>query len=497
MRDTIISLKNITKTYGGVVALNNLSIEFKAGEVHALLGENGAGKSTLIKTIAGAIIPDSGKITLEDGSVYSHMTPKLSKEHGIEVVYQELNLVECLSVAENICLGERRGKFVDYKYMRDKAREAFELFDMDIDPKTEVYTLPVSKKQIVEIAKAITKKVKMLILDEPTGPLSSAEAGKLFQVVNKLRKAGVAIVYISHRMDEIFELADKVTVMRDGSYIDTLEVKKTNRKELISLMVGRELKESFPQHKPPTEEVVLKVEGMYGNGDKDISFELHKGEILGFAGLVGAGRTEMARVIAGADKMEAGKIYIHGDQVHIRSPYQGIKHGIGMVPEDRKLHGCLLGRAVKTNVTLSCLRNISKLGFVNRKREKEIARSYVDRLRVKTPNLSEAVGNLSGGNQQKVVLAKILAAECQIILFDEPTRGIDVGAKQEIYNLMAELVNEGKSIIMITSDMEELLGMSDRILVMYEGRIKSELRREEYSQQTVLTMASGLEVEEV
>lgn len=488
----VLSIRNITKTYPGVTALDDLSIDFYSGEIHALLGENGAGKSTLIKTIAGAIAPDSGTIETDDGKIHSAITPHIAKKYGVEVIYQEFNLIECLTVAENICFGEKYGKTVNYKKMNEIARKTLDLFELDIQPGSPVYTLPSSKQQIVEISKAISRKAKILIMDEPSAPLSVAEVEKMFAVMRNLKDQGVAVIYISHRMEEIFEISDKVTVMRDGRYITTVNTKETNRQELVNYMVGRELKEAFPEHKAPGDDVIIKVENLTGNGDKDISFEVKSGEILGFAGLVGAGRTEMARLVYGADKADSGKIYMHGKKVKINSPKSGVKNGIGLIPEDRKNQGCLLGRTIRVNITMSCLESISKLGFVSRKKEREIAAQYFEQLKIKAPGMEETVGNLSGGNQQKVVLAKTLAAKSDVIIFDEPTRGIDVGAKQEIYKLITELADEGKAILLITSEMEELLGLSNRILVFYEGRINGELKKEEFSQSAVLTLASGL-----
>lgn len=491
MAKKILSLKNITKKYPGVTALDGVSLDFYEGEVHALLGENGAGKSTLIKTIAGAITPTAGTLEFQDGVIHQEVTPQKAKEYGVEVIYQEFNLVGCLTVAENICFGERHGKFVDHKHMREVAKEAFELFDVDIDPRTTVYELPSSKQQIVEISRAIFRKAKILIMDEPSAPLSVAEVEKMFKVVKKLKEQGVSIIYISHRMEELFEISDKVTIMRDGKYITTVNTKETNRQELVNFMVGRELKESFPEKKKPENNVMLKAENISGNGALNISFGVRKGEILGLGGLVGAGRTELVRLIYGADKMESGQVYIEGKPVKITSPAKGIEAGIGMIPEDRKRHGCLLTRSIRLNTTLSCIRDISKLGFIDQKREKDIAQDYITSMKTKTPNMEQLVGNLSGGNQQKVVIAKTLASKCKVIIFDEPTRGIDVGAKQEIYKLIVKLAEEGNAIIMISSEMEELIGLSDRILVLHEGRISGELSKEEFSQARILDLASG------
>jgi ribose transport system ATP-binding protein len=491
MPSRILSIKNLTKQYPGVRALDDFTVDFYEGEVHALLGENGAGKSTLIKIIAGAISPDSGTLEFADGIIHTGMTPQRAKEYGVEVIYQEFNLVGCLTVAENICFGERYGRFVNKKHMREMAKAAFELFDVDIDPAATVYELPSSKQQIVEISRAIFRKAKLLIMDEPSAPLSIAEVEKMFQVIRRLKRQGVSIIYISHRMEEIFEISDRVTVMRDGKYIKTVETGKITRKELVNYMVGRELKEVFPVKKPHDDTVLLKVDRLCGSGDEDISLEVRKGEILGLGGLVGAGRTELARLIYGADKMKAGKVFVAGQQVKIKSPAGGIRTGIGMIPEDRKRHGCLLTRSIRVNTTLSSIRQISKFGFVSGVKEKTITEEYIRRLKTKTPGMEQMVGNLSGGNQQKVVIAKTLAANCHIIIFDEPTRGIDVGAKQEIYKLIVSLAEEGNAIILISSEMEELIGLSDRIMVLYKGKIAGVLSKQEATQAKILDMASG------
>lgn len=489
MSNIILSLQNVAKEYPGVIALNNFSIDFMEGEVHALLGENGAGKSTLIKIISGAIEPTEGKIVVRSES-FNKMKPQLSKEKGIEVIYQEFNLVESLSAAENICLGERKGRFVDYSYMNQKALEIFNKFNIKIDPNTLVEKLPVAQKQIVEIAKAISKDVKILIMDEPSAPLTVAEVERMFEMVRTLKKHGVTIIYISHRMEEIFELADRVSIMRDGQYITTKDIKETNRKELIQLMVGRTLSETYPGKKIQSTETALELKNVTGNGVYDISLSVKKGEILGLSGLVGAGRTELARLIFGLDKVESGSILIGNKEMKINNPETAIKNGIGLIPEDRKEQGCVLEMDIEWNISIANIKKISNFLVVNRNEEKKIASYYKDTLNIKTPSLLQKVKNLSGGNQQKVVLAKTLATNSDIIIFDEPTRGIDVGAKQEIYQLMCKLADDGKAIIMISSDMEELLGMSDRIIVLSEGYVSGELTKEEFSQNRVLELAS-------
>lgn len=492
MEPCTVSLKNITKTYPGVTALDAVSIDFRKGEVHALLGENGAGKSTLIKIIAGAQAPDSGTISI-DGTEYRHMTPNLSRELGIEVIYQEFNLIESLSAAENIGLGAQKTGLVDFKQMNRRAQDLFDQFDVSIDPRSLIRELSSSEQQIVEIAKAVSRKANVLIMDEPTAPLTVSEVTVLFKIIRAFKDRGVTIIYISHRIDELFEISDRVTVMRDGKYVTTKDTAQTSRKELIDLMVGRDLTESYPLRSQPEDRVLLEAQSICGNGDRDISFTLHAGEILGVGGLVGAGRTELAKVLYGAAPMDSGRLLLDGVEVDITSPQDALRHGIGLIPENRKEEGCLLDQSVAWNITFTAIRDLSRHGIVQLSEEQRQAQQFSDRLKIKTPSLSQQVKNLSGGNQQKVVLAKTLAARSKILLFDEPTRGIDVGARQEIYQLMSELAQQGHAILMITSDMEELLGMSDRIMVIAEGRIAGFVEREDYSQRLILELASGLQ----
>jgi ribose transport system ATP-binding protein len=491
MNHAILSLSNITKTYPGVKALDDVSIQFDKGEVHAIMGENGAGKSTLIKTIAGAIEPDSGEIIIGD-KVFGKLNPQQSIANGISVIYQEFNLFESLTAAENIFIGEKLSDkpIVDYKGMNQKAKQIFDKFNVDIDPNAQVQSLSPAYKQIVEISKAIHKNSKIIIMDEPTAPLTMAEVESLFNVIEELKQNGITIIYISHRLDEIYTIADRVSIMRDGKYITTRNIVDTNRNELISLMVGRELKNSYPVAAIQPTNVVMKVKNLSGNGIKNVSFHVKEGEILGFAGLVGAGRTELMRLIYGADKVEAGEIFIKGNKVKIKSPAQALQLGIGLIPEDRKLHGAFLGNSISWNICISNIKKIAKYGVVNRKVEKKQGEEYQDKLKIKTPSLEQKVMNLSGGNQQKVVLAKVLAASTDVLIFDEPTRGIDVGAREEIYQLMRELSNQGKALIMVSSDMEELLGMSDRILVVSKGELVGEVTKSEYNQERILELAS-------
>jgi ribose transport system ATP-binding protein len=487
--ETILTLKNIRKCYPGVVALDNVSLDFRKGEVHALVGENGAGKSTTIKTIAGAVVPDEGKIIFE-GEEYSEMTPQISRSLGIEVVYQEYNLIDPLSAAENICFGEKHGRFVNRKIINKKAKELFDQFKVDINPNTAVRDLASAHRQIVEIAKAVSKEARVLILDEPTAPLTVSESETLFEIIAMLKEKGVTIVYISHRLEEIFNISDRISVLRDGKYITTKNTKDTNRKELISFMVGRELSDTYPAKNNSLGEVSLKVEDITTDVIKGVSFEARKGEILGVSGLIGSGRTEMARAVFGADKRKSGKVYIDGKQENMLMPKDAICCGVGLIPEDRKRHGVFLNNSILWNTSIVNIKNISNGWLVDEKKELEIAQYYRDAMGIRTPSLNQKVKNLSGGNQQKVVIAKTLATDSSIIFFDEPTRGIDIGARYEIYELMNSLAEEGKTIVMISSDMEELLGMSDRIIVFSAGQLVGELQKDEFDQNVILEMSS-------
>lgn len=492
----ILQLDNITKIYPGVVALNDVSLQFEEGEIHALMGENGAGKSTLIKVITGAVTPNNGTITV-NGKKHNKMSPQISKEAGIAVVYQDVNLVQPLSIAENIFLSSVRTPIFSRKKLCKMAQEIFDEYGFHLNPAAPVMSLSPANQQLVEICKAISNNAKILILDEPTAALASSEVELLFGIIRKLKSKGVSVIYISHRLDEVFEMSDRISILRDGCYVKTVNTAETSRNELIALMVGRELGASHPPRaNEPSEEVVLKAEHLTGNSVEDISFELHGGEILGVAGLVGAGRTETAELICGSKRLTSGKIYVNGKEVKIHSPSDAIKNGIGLIPEERKRDGCIMHNSVLFNTTLICTKRYTKGGVMLGKKRAKIAEEYKDTLKIKVPDIKFSVGNCSGGNQQKVVVAKTLAADLDIIFFDEPTKGIDVGAKYEIYQLMNEMTKAGKSIIMISSDMEEILGVSDRILVLYEGKLCGELSKDKFSQENVLTLASGLTLNE-
>jgi ribose transport system ATP-binding protein len=490
MQDVILSVKNITKTYPGVVALNNVSLDFRKGEIHALLGENGAGKSTLIKIISGAIEPDCGQIVF-DNKEHTKMNPTLARECRVAVIYQEFSLVESLSVAQNVFLGEKGGCLVNYGDLKKRAAQIFTEMNVKIDPSAQVMRLSPAQKQLVEIAKAISCNARLLIMDEPSAPLSASEVETMFTIIGQLKNKGVTIIYISHRLEELFRISDRVSVMRDGRYIDTLVTKQTNRKELINLMVGRELKEYYPRRTGAPGDVVLEVKNLSGLGDQDITFSVRRGEILGVAGLVGSGRTELASIIYGVRPKESGETWVEGQKREIHSPDQAIDYGIGLIPEDRKHHGCILNASVHFNISLSTFNKNARFLVVDSKAQKKTAAYYVEKFNIKTPSMEQRLQNLSGGNQQKVILAKTLAANTNILIFDEPTRGIDVGSKQEIYNLMIELVNQGKTILMISSEMEELLGMADRLIVLCEGRFMGEIPKEKFDQHTIIELASG------
>ena len=494
MGDLILSMKGITKSFSGVAALKNAALDLKAGEVVALMGENGAGKSTLMKILTGIYSKDSGEIQYM-GQEVCFKGPAESEEAGISIVHQELNMMNDLTVAQNLFIGreEMNGFLIDDKKMNEKARELFKVLKIDINPAEKIGNLTVGKQQMVEIAKAISSKAKVIIFDEPTAALTDSEIEELFKVIRDLKKQGTGMVYISHRMDEINVISDRVIVMRDGEYVGTLITKECSKDDIIKLMVGRAI---FGEPKTASNvakdaPVVLKCENLNrGKAVKDVSFELRKGEILGFSGLMGAGRTEVARLIFGADKKDSGKIFINGKEVTINTPEDAVAHGIGYLSEDRKRYGLIVDKSVEENTVISSLNDFVKGIFIDKAKSKEVSQKYVESLKTKTPSVSQLVKKLSGGNQQKVVIAKWLVRNSDILIFDEPTRGIDVGAKSEIYALMERLAKEGKSIIMISSELPEVLRMSDRVIVMCEGRITGILDIAEANQEVIMQSAT-------
>ena len=493
--DYIVELKNITKTYPGVVALNDVSLGFKPGEVHAICGENGAGKSTLIKVMAGAATPEEGEIFV-NGEKITAMDPGLSRQLGIEVIYQELILAPHVSVAENIYMGTRFGKsiVVDWNTMNEKAQSILDSMDITAFKATDIVeNLKTANRQLVAIAKAISMNVKFLIMDEPTAPLGEHEVQVLLRIVKELKKKGVTIVYVSHRLDEVFKISDRVSVFRNGQWIKTMITCDTDKNELIKLMVGRDIGSTYPERNSKIGDVVLEAKNIVAEGVKNVSFSVRAGEVLGIGGLVGSGRSELVNTIFGAQKMQSGEIFIKGKKVDINSPSKAIENGIGLIPEDRKLHGLMLEKDVGFNLSICILETISKYCVVDFKTEEQKQREIIERLRIKLPHAGVLAKTLSGGNQHKVVLAKWLLAEADVLIFDEPTRGVDVGAKQEIYQLINELTDKGMAVIMVSSDMEELMGVPDRIIVLHEGECTGGLDKKDFSQVEILKLASGIQ----
>lgn len=494
MGEVIIRMEGIDKAFAGVPALKKAKLELKTGEVHALMGENGAGKSTLMKILTGIYSKDAGQIFYE-GKEVEYKNPREAQEAGIIIVHQELNMMTHLTVAQNLFIGREsmNGKLINDRKMNKDAVEIFKRLNIDIDPAAVIGTLTVGRQQMVEIAKAISSKAKVIVFDEPTAALTETEINELFKIIRDLRDQGIGIIYISHRMDEIKQITDRVTVMRDGEYVGTLITEECTKSDIINMMVGRVIYEEPKQFSnvPEDAPVVLSVRNLNaGRMVQNVSFDLKKGEILGFAGLMGAGRTETARAIFGADKKDSGQIFINGKEVTVNSPIDAVKHGIGYLSEDRKRYGIIVEKSVADNSVMACLERYTKKGLINDKSVHKDAEDFVEKLKTKTPSVEQFVMNLSGGNQQKVVIAKWLLCNSEILIFDEPTRGIDVGAKSEIYTLMNELVKQGKSIIMISSELQEVLRMSDRIVVMCEGRKTGELSIEEASQEKIMHLAT-------
>ncbi len=491
----LLEVHGLSKGFPGVQALDDVSFDLHAGEVHALMGENGAGKSTLMKILAGVYTEDSGQILL-DGQRITVPSPRAAQALGIGIVHQELNLMNHLSAAQNIFIGrEPRGRFglLDEAALNQQVSELFERLHLRLDPRTLVGDLTVARQQMVEIAKALSHDSRVLIMDEPTAALNDAEINELFRIVHQLKSQGVGIIYISHKMDELKRIADRVTVMRDGRVIGTVPAAETPVAQIIAMMVGREIDDVRASASPDSSaEVVLKVQGLNrGTVVRDVSFELRRGEILGFAGLMGAGRTEVARAIFGADPIDAGNIEVHGQKARIRSPRDAVRLGIGYLSEDRKHFGLALGLDVETNVAMASMeRFTSALGFVDARQTSDAGERYVEQLGIKTPSLSQLVKLLSGGNQQKIVIAKWLLRDCDILFFDEPTRGIDVGAKSEIYKLLEALAAEGRAVVVISSELPEVLRLAHRVLVMCEGAITGELSAAEATQEKIMHLAT-------
>ena len=495
MNEIILKMTNINKRFSGVHALKGVDFDLREGEVHSLMGENGAGKSTLMKILAGIHKADSGEIFVFNEKC-SFNSVKESQEKGIAIIHQELNLIPDLTVAQNIFLGRESlvfNSFIDDKKMVDDSRKLLGYIGADIDPTENVFNLTLGKQQMVEIVKAISFDSKILVLDEPTTALTEPEVEELFRVMNELKAKGIGMIYISHRMDEIERISDRVTVLRDGKYIGTVNTTETTKEEIVKMMVGRTVsgdkKEQSTCHS--NSPIVLEVKNL-NSGDKikNVSFKLHKGEILGFSGLMGAGRTEVARAICGADKLESGEIYINGKKTTIKTPRNAVENGLCYLSEDRKRYGLLLDKSVTENSVLASLNDYIKFGFINDKKAKEKAKNKNEMLKTKTPTMSQKLKNLSGGNQQKVVIARWLLKNSDIFIFDEPTRGIDIGAKSEMYTLMEDLASKGKSVIMISSELAEIQRLSDRVIVMCEGRITGELDIKDATQEEIMKYAT-------
>lgn len=473
----LLTMSGMVKSFPGVQALRGVNLTLHAGEVLALIGENGAGKSTLMKLLGGAQHADAGEIFIAGRQLIAQ-SPQEAREAGIAVIYQEFNLIPALSAYENIFLGQEivRAGLLDHRSERRRAAELFQRLGVEIDLDIPCRRLTTAQQQLVEIAKALARQARIIVMDEPTAALTSHETERLFEIIRDLRRHGIGIIYISHRLEEIFTIADRVMVMRDGANVDERPIGQMTRAELIERMVGRELKDEFPPRSVTLGPPRLEVSGLRrGRAVRDVSFSVARGEILALTGLVGAGRTETARLLFGADPLEAGEIRLDGHRLDIRSPRDAIAAGIGLLTEDRKLQGLVLGASVRENFGLPNLARLSRFGFVLGRRERDEFARYTQLLKIRTPHQEQLARNLSGGNQQKVVLAKWLARNCDVLVFDEPTRGIDVGAKYEIYVLMNDLAAEGKAIVMISSELPEVLGMADRIVVMHEGRVTGEI----------------------
>ncbi len=499
MNDTLVLMEGIEKSFPGVHALSQAQFELRAGEVHALVGENGAGKSTLMKILSGIYSKDDGQVTVK-GEAVDIPSPRAAQHLGISMIHQELNLMNHLTVAHNIFIGREPRQFLpfmlDERKINSDAQRYLDMLNLKINPRTKVADLTVAKQQMIEIAKALSFNSEVLIMDEPTAALTDTEIEELFSIIRDLRSKGVGIVYISHRLEELQQISDRITVMRDGCYVDTVETQAATIDQIISMMVGRTIYESAPEVPENGDQpIVLEVRNLNrGNVLKDINFHLKEGEIIGFAGLMGAGRTEVARAIFGADPIDSGEIYIDGQRVHIHHPSDAVHHGIGYLSEDRKRYGLTLGMDVETNIVLASFeRFLNWLGMVKTGATKTIATELVEKLSIRTPGIKQKTQFLSGGNQQKVVIAKWLTADTRILIFDEPTRGIDVGAKSEIYRLLNDLTRQGKSIIMISSELPEILRMSHRVIVMCEGRISGELDIADATQEKIMHFATQRE----
>lgn len=489
-----LSVLNVSKRFPGVQALDKVSFSVRKGEVHGLVGANGAGKSTLNKIIGGVINPDEGEIVL-NGEKILPLTPRKSQDKGIQVIHQDLNLVPYMTVMENIFLGheyKKAGLFIDRKLLKEESKKILNELGVEIDPDQQIKNLSVSLQQMVAVAAALHRKASVLIFDETTAAITSEETDHLFDRIRMLKSRGLAIIYVSHHLEEIFEICDRVSILRDGKHNGTLKVKETHKEEVISLMVGYKLTEQFPDRNAEFGDVILSIDNLSsGTNFKNITFKVHFGEILGFFGLIGSGRTEIFKSIFGAQPFTSGKVLLKNQEIHFNKPAEAVSKGLGFLPEDRKQQGVLLMMSVKKNITLPSIKDICTFGFIKRKTELKIVNGQVKGLNIATPNLEREVRYLSGGNQQKVVLAKWLVTKSSVLILDQPTRGIDVQAKTEIYKLINKLAMEGHAIILISDEMQEIIGMSDKIIVMHEGKISGVLTKKEATQKKLLKMANA------
>ena len=491
----ILQMKGVVKQFPGVLALDSVDLDLIKGEVLAIIGENGAGKSTLMKVLSGAYRQDAGEVILDGKLIPVGTLPKDRLESGIAIIYQELNYLNEMSIAENLFMGRlpAKGKFksVDYQKLRVESEALLESFNMDFDPFTTLGQLTVAQKQMVEILRAVSRNIKVIVMDEPTSSLNDVETKKLFELIFELKNKGVSVLYISHKMEEVFELADRVQVMRDGKCVGVLETAETDTKELVELMVGRTISDMYPKVEVEIGDPILEVENLSCSIAKDVSFSLRKGEILGLFGLVGSGRTEVVEGLIGIKSKEVSSVRVDGKEVQIKNPIEAKNLGIAYIPSDRKQEGLVIIHSVKDNLTLTILKKIRKLFMIDKKKEREYSDEWIERIKVKTPNRNTPMESLSGGNQQKVVIAKWLLIDPKVIIMNDPTRGIDIGAKVEVYKIMESLCRQGISIIMVSSELPETMGITDRILVFADGKIVGEVARKDYEQQKILHMAVG------